>query len=376
MTLRVLLQQPALPHYRVPVFRALDARPGLRLTVIYGTRPGLRNASPDGLDATLVTDRALEVRGRRLIWQHEQVRAAAGGYDVLVMYWDLHFASLPPSILIARARGSGVVLWGHGYSKQESPFRRRARVTVGKMAHALLFYDDHTCESYARAGFRRERLFVAPNTMDTSASLQAQSSWSARAIADFRTSQQLQQFTVLFVSRLEEDNGLRLLLRAVALLRVSGCSVTLVVIGDGAGRAALEREAELLRINDCVRFLGAIYDESQLAPWFIASSVFCYPENIGLSLIHAFSYGLPVITSDWRCAQGPEFDALSPGVNGMVFRHRDLQSLVSSLRDLSTSPDLRNRLSAGARETHRRRSVAAMVNGLEAAIRYAAALRT
>ena len=59
---------------------------------------------------------------------------------------------------------------------------------------------------------------------------------------------------------------------------------------------ALQSIAEELDVEQYVRWLGSIYDEAQLAPWFLTADAFVYPGAIGLSVLHAMGYGLPVVT--------------------------------------------------------------------------------
>ena len=100
-----------------------------------------------------------------------------------------------------------------------------------------------------------------------------------------------------------------------------------------------------------VRLLGAVYDEAALAPWFRAAEVFVYPGSIGLSIHHAFGYGLPVVTHGDARQQMPEFAALKPGVNGEVFPRGDAGALATVLRGLCESPARRAALAQAARET-------------------------
>ena len=123
-----------------------------------------------------------------------------------------------------------------------------------------------------------------------------------------------------------------------------------------------------------MRFLGAVYDEMALAPWFLSADAFCYPANIGLSLLHAFGYGLPVITTDRNELQNPEIEALEPGRNGLVYKHDDLEALASTLERVIVDRPLRESLAAEALVTATQRfNLRTMVDGIEQAIRYAAA---
>jgi glycosyltransferase involved in cell wall biosynthesis len=109
-----------------------------------------------------------------------------------------------------------------------------------------------------------------------------------------------------------------------------------------------------------------------LAPWFLSADVVCYPANMGLSLLHAFWYGVPVVTHTKLDIQGPEVFAFEHGVNGLSYELNNLASLVDSLRQLLTDDAKRKEMSQAARRTVEGRfTIPRMVDGLEAAIRYA-----
>jgi glycosyltransferase involved in cell wall biosynthesis len=178
---------------------------------------------------------------------------------------------------------------------------------------------------------------------------------------------------ILFVSRLHPDNRVDLLIQATAVLARELPNLKTVIIGNGeeerARLGALAREAA---IADNVVFENGIYDELKLAPWMMSASVFCYPANIGLSLIHALWYGLPIVTSDHLAIQNPEVVALENGVNGLTYEHNDVNSLVESLRKILTNDELRTTMSQAARHgVESNHTIPRMVDGLEAAIRYA-----
>ncbi|MFG0284831.1 MAG: glycosyltransferase family 4 protein [Phycisphaerales bacterium JB039] len=375
--LRIILQQPALPKYRIPVFRELAARPGLEVTVLYSGGSDIPAAAADGFEATRVQERILLRRPRQLRWEPAQIASASRRRcDVLVLEWNAGVASLVPALLLARLRGVGTVLWGHGYSKREQPGARAVRNAVGRLADCLLLYNHMAADALVAYGFRPDRIFVALNALDQTPIARARDTWRASPgrMQEFRESRDVAgRRIVLFVSRLEADNGIDLLIRAAASLKDSRPELTVAIIGHGPAQPDLERLAAELGVADRVRFLGAIYEEDELAPWFLAADVFCYPRNIGLSLLHAFGYGLPVITDDNLRAQNPEIEALRDGKNGLLYKAGDTGALAAAIDRLLTDEPLRQRLSAEAERTVAEQfTLANMVDGMEAAIRAAA----
>src|SRR5208282_324450 len=211
------------------------------------------------------------------------------------------------------------ILWGHGYSLHPHPITDAARNLCGKWANGVLLYTRSIAAQLVEEfGFSGKRVFVAQNALDQTPIQTARQHWLERPqeLADFQRSRGLDPTqTILFVSRLEAGNRIDLLLQATHALSHDYPGLKTVVVGDGSQRAQLEGLARSLGIEGRIIFAGAIYEESRLAPWMLSAALFCYPTNIGLSLLHAFGYGLPAVTSDNRRAQNPEIEALVPRVN-------------------------------------------------------------
>ena len=179
---------------------------------------------------------------------------------------------------------------------------------------------------------------------------------------------------IIFVSRLEWANRVDLLVRATALLaKGDRPTVKTIIVGAGAELESLKRLATELGVSDHVRFTGAVYGEQDIAPYWMSAKVFCYPRNIGLSLIHAFGYALPVVTTDSRESQNPEIDAFEPGENGMTYRDLDVEDLARVLNGMLADRDRTGAMSRRAHQTVLGKfSLQSMVDGMEAAIHHAA----
>jgi glycosyltransferase involved in cell wall biosynthesis len=150
---------------------------------------------------------------------------------------------------------------------------------------------------------------------------------------------------------LDPDNRVDLLIDATAELRRWDSRCQLVLVGAGSQKAGLESLAGKRGIGSAVRFLGACYQEEELAPWALNSVAMAYPTNIGLSLLHAFGYALPVITGDNPASQNPEIEALRDGWNGLLFREGSVADLALKCRRVMEETELRDRLGANALET-------------------------
>lgn len=90
---------------------------------------------------------------------------------------------------------------------------------------------------------------------------------------------------------------------------------------------------------------GPLYDEARLAPLIYHADVCVSPGNVGLAAIHCLTYGTPVITHDNPARQGPEFEAITPGVTGDFFREDDPEDLYLIIkRWICLSPEQREKV--------------------------------
>lgn len=376
MPTRVRIVQPLIPKYREPLFAALAKVPDLDLEVWADLAPSGRSLKgATGSTAFRCVQADYRERGP-FLWQPAMRRAASEGTDVVILPWNTRYAHLLPSLRAARRRGIGTILWGHGVGKRETPLRRRLRNAFLHRADAAIVYSPGIAATLASEGIDRTKLFVAPNSVDQAPIAAATRSWPSERVIEFLGERGLMpQRYLLYVARLEPEKKLD---RAIRALSTLPSDLTLVVVGDGPERAPLEALASSLGVRDRVRFEGAIYDDMALAPWMLGAALLVHPGAIGLSLLHAFGYGLPVVTSDDRLPHGPEIEALVDGENSLLYRDGDLADLAAKIRQISEDSTLRARLSANARATVERAdgwNLGAMVEGFRAAIRHVTALR-
>jgi glycosyltransferase involved in cell wall biosynthesis len=105
-------------------------------------------------------------------------------------------------------------------------------------------------------------------------------------------------FTLVFVGRLQRVKNLSLMLNAFKIALETAPNMSLWIVGDGSERSALETIVTELRISDHVTFWGQQLDVAPLfagADTFVMSSI---SEGLPISLLQAFSLGLPAIVTD------------------------------------------------------------------------------
>ncbi len=359
MTIRVCLVQPSVPLYRAPVFELLGSTPGIVLTV-WAAR-SLPGGPATGNPLSYKHFNFVEAPVRSVgpfLSQHAQLRVVrANRYDVVILPWGIRYLELVPALVRARACGVRTVLWGNGVSDRmfeldEAQFRRKGRETLGHLANACLLYGDAVADRLRATTLPAQKVFVARNSIDQTHIQAARTWWNDRPdlLRQFQLENDLVgKDLILFISRLHADKRADLLLDALALLSDRFPLCRIAIIGDGAERQRLEAQAIRLGIADRVKFVGALYEEQQIAPWCLSAAAFAIPGLVGLSIQHTFGYGLPVVTAYFP--EYPEIEALRDGVNGFFNDAKDATSVASMLALLLSDPERRTRMSSAASDT-------------------------
>jgi glycosyltransferase involved in cell wall biosynthesis len=135
-----------------------------------------------------------------------------------------------------------------------------------------------------------------------------------------------------FVGRLVPEKGCRLLVDAVARLRDRTGKGSVLVVGDGPERAALEAHAHASGVP--ARFLGAVVHE-RVPELYSAMDVVAIPslttpgwkEQFGRIVIEANAAGVPVIAS----ASGELPDTVEATGGGIVVAENDVSALAGAL---------------------------------------------
>jgi glycosyltransferase involved in cell wall biosynthesis len=148
------------------------------------------------------------------------------------------------------------------------------------------------------------------------------------------------------MGRLAHQKGFDVLVRAIALARVGGAEIEVVILGDGPDKAELEALTRSEGVSEAVRFEGFVTDPHPYlsrADAFVLSSRF--EGNGSGALLEALAHGLPVIATD--CVTGPRF-VLRDGQIGVLVPVENPGALADAIRAFVEDPsDLRERATFG-----------------------------
>jgi glycosyltransferase involved in cell wall biosynthesis len=166
-------------------------------------------------------------------------------------------------------------------------------------------------------------------------------------------------FTLVYVGRLAPVKNHTLLLNAFASALSSMPNLRLWMVGDGSERNMLEGLANQLGISGNVTFWGQQLD---VAPFFSAADAFVMSsssEGLPMSLLQAFSLGLPAIVTD----VGGMAEVIQLSEAGFTVSATDPAEMAAAILSLAGSNENSKQLSANADAAFRSRfTLETMVN--------------
>lgn len=359
---KIRIFQPIVPEYRVALFEGVGKRYGADVEIWASEGTG--------------QDKSYALKSMRydynhpfknfgpIRWQKGLSLKGLNKGDVIVICGDVHQLSSLWIAALAKLRGIGVVWWGHHVSVGSKELGIRIRLFLTRLlSDVVLCYTKQGIEWFKARGWMSP-VFATGNTIDMEAVKTAIAAWTPEKLAAFQREQHLEnREAIVFCSVLRWKTRLDQLLKAMATGELKKRGTRLIVIGDGEGRATWEQQANDLGISDRVVWVGALREQMRIAPWFLSAKAYVYPGPIGLSIIHAFSYGLPVVCHDTAAHHGPEFEAMTDGETGFVFKENDADALARQIIRLLESESERCTMSTRVQElAYSKYGIESMVN--------------
>jgi len=348
-------------QYQAPLLRRIAADPGIALTVFFCSDRSVGHFHDPGFGRTIAWDVAL-LDG----YQHEFL-PALGGRQRIDFWRPFNYG------FAARLRKGGFdALWVHGYARwshwvamlqarrlglrvllrddataiaiPRGPLKRLAKrvffAGLRRVVDGFLTVGSRNRDYYHAHGVPAARIFAMPYAVDNERfRRQADAARASRETLRRALGLATDRPVILFAAKLMVDKRTADLLDAHA--RLMGMPEArrpyLLIAGDGAERAALERRAGA-RAGDSVRFLG-FKGQAELPALFDLADLFVLPavyERWGLVVNEAMNAGCAVVVSDQvGCAP----DLVHPGETGFVFAAGDVAALTRVLGEALADPE-------------------------------------
>ncbi|MGL4754838.1 MAG: glycosyltransferase family 4 protein [Aeromonadaceae bacterium] len=335
----IYIIQPAIPKYRVGFFvEVLKSHSGN--VSFFSTEKdflGVKSYINEIFNYVTLSQGFLKIIGG-FYWHKKLPFFKYKNGDVVVINGNPRIINYMLLLCICKMRGVKTIWWGHGWSAGSRGILSRIRIKMMCLADAVLLYTD-----YEKEHIGINNCYALNNGLD--------SSEIDRVIkaANTERSYEAPIKSLVFIGRLTEKANFSFLLKALAKTK---CNCGLNVIGGGDKEIEFKVLADELGVSHRVNWFGSVFDEAEIAKIMLNSHAFIYTGAVGLSLIHAFNYGLPAIIHDSREGHMPEFAAFKDKHNGFSFIRGNIDDAANKIDFLfSLSNDEQLKLSNNAKVT-------------------------
>lgn len=373
--IRVLVVQPYVPAYRVPLFREMRHRMrsrGFELVLASGqssTDDRARGDDAAQQEADVVMRQRRFTMGAKVVL-HREVAPVLREFTPDLIIVEQAIKNLETyEILLHRARHRHVqvAMWGQGrsYSTRQSPVEAWAKQRLTQRADWFFAYTDAGARHVVEQGFARGRVTVLQNTIDAEALRADLDSVTDEQLASFRTRHGLTEGrSALFLGGLDARKGLDFLVDAAVEIEARLPGFRLLVGGAGSDSTRLE---QAVHEGAPLCLLGRVEGASK-AVALRAADVLLIPEWIGLVAVDSLVSGCPIVTTR-HPSHSPEEEYLASGRTAVYTAH-DLTVYADATAELLHDRPRLDELAAACRADGATMSIEAMadrfVGGIEA----------
>lgn len=228
--------------------------------------------------------------------------------------------------------GKSIVFWTQAHSFRANAFTERMRLFWSRFFKNIFVYTDAEVDFLRSKGFKSNFILGMNNGLDQKKIDSIVLKWTESRLQEWRNINKIGASVLLLsCARLDKKNKFEQVVQALPLLLAKVPNLIWCIIGEGDEKNNLVEMVKAFKIEDHVRFVGAVYDENEIAPWFLSSEILIHPAAIGLTLMHSFGYGLPVVTHGMTQLHNPEYTAFEPEITGRNFIKDNIQSLADTV---------------------------------------------
>ncbi|WP_298938938.1 glycosyltransferase [uncultured Dysgonomonas sp.] len=286
MRKQIALIHPIIAHYREEFFQKLNIQISSDVYV-FEDMGKAKEASFFLADAEAIHIKTIEKSGFTFF---SPFPLLSSKYNVIVLMWN--FSHLTNWILLMTKfiHRKKIILWGHGISvkrylleEKHPDWKLKAQLCL---ADGAWTYMPKESEQW-KAIFTHKKIAFLNNTISGVADILKYDSRSSKEKSRIKH-KIAQNRILLFCARFENPNRrIDLLLKTIE--DTSSDIYGFIIIGDG------KLKPDFSQYNNVYDY-GAVYDENLKRELFSAADIYFQPGWVGLSIVEAMAYSLPIFT--------------------------------------------------------------------------------
>lgn len=310
----LVLLEFGIPPYRDFLFRYLSCQKGISKFLVVHTGQKFKDREVDYPTKKVET---VDVYNFSI---HRNILSLINEFDVIITSFNIY---RPLCWLPMLWKNKKWILWGSGIgSNKWSRLNRFIRMPfINRSSRFIVYTKSAKNELQNIWGVDSTKIAVANNTL---------------YVSNSGVSQATRRY-LLYVGRVQQRKGLLNVLEAIQKLKKE-CSlnVPFVIVGDGDYKKVLKEYVKKNCLEKLVSFYPGTFDEEKLKYYFESALCYVSPNKVGLGVVHAFSYGIPVLT---RIAEdhGREFSYCSED-NSFLYETHDMLPIM--IKEIVQNPEL------------------------------------
>ncbi|RKT01343.1 glycosyltransferase family 4 protein [Chryseobacterium defluvii] len=247
-----------------------------------------------------------------------------------------------------------VVIWTMAHSFGANKYTEWLRLKWTSKFKNIFVYTDKEVDILRKRDFFKQNILGMNNGLDQKKIDDGIQNWTQEKLNQWKKEKGLQgKVLLLSIARLVPKNKFEQMVKALPEITSQIPDICWCLVGGGEEFENLKQLAKILEVEKYIYFVGPVYEEDNLAPFFLNSKLFVHPASVGLSIIHAFGYGLPVIVNPNEAMHGPEYGAFTNNETGKNFKEDDVSDLAKTIIDLLQSPEKLDAISKNVKKIAR-----------------------
>ena len=323
---RIAILQPEVPHYREEFFDLLRQKCETMDLYVYNSFDDTRK---NGFKINTEKLKFIPNRQVKGFLFYDPRMLFDKRYDVIVLM--LHFAHITTWLLLLTKflHRKKIILWGQGisvkrYLEEEHKPDWKLRWQMA-LADGVWLYMQKELEQWRKV-FPNKKMAALDNTLSGVSDMLA---YNGDKLA-LKDKYGIKEKTILIFCARFESNYRRTDLLVEAMQRLDSREFGFIIIGAGKNKPDFS-------MFDNVYDFGAVYDTNVKRELFAIADIYFQPGWVGLSIVEAMAYGLPVFTfrRSEQTKQCVEYSYIRNSQNGMIFE--DMDECVSVISGIGQS---------------------------------------
>ena len=250
----------------------------------------------------------------KLLWRKDILSLPFKDYDNYLIIGDTNISYLF-FLPLCHLLGKKVYAWGHGCKtfKGKLGFFNR---WFYKHCDCFFTYGENGRQRLIDLGIPSHKLEVIYNSLNEGVDKYEQAEYNSTILKDHFENEYP---VLLFVGRLTKVKQLDWIINALEYHKSLGLHYNVLLIGDGEDKERLVDLAATKGLKDRVWFYGECYNDEELSLLLYNVDLCVSPGNVGLTALHAMSYGTPVLSHNDFESQMPEYETIVSGKTGFLY---------------------------------------------------------